>query len=311
MSFQKDLTKIIGVDFFKGDWTKHLTTAKFHNGPQDVQHSIELPLEKLYTGTEIRIRADKKMPCKSCNKGILGQLCTICGGPNASCHKKPPACSFCIRGYKKCMVCTGNGFSNSEKHFNVSVKAGSRDGQIIRLYGQGDTLVNDQTRSSDIVCRINEIPHKEFKRSFNDLYVKRTITLNQALCGFKLKLRHLDNRRIVLCVPPGKVIKTGDMRLAKNEGMPIQKKAGEKGDLIVVFNVVFPSKIQKSNLNEIKSLFPKPPNYNIDLSDKEEYDLVNFDPKEQVYHVPFRQQEAYMENSPMKPKMKEEKCAQQ
>jgi len=53
----------------------------------------------------------------------------------------------------------------------------------------------------------HEQPHAMFKRHGDDLYIERTITLSEALCGFKMELTHLDGRKLLITSKPGEVIK--------------------------------------------------------------------------------------------------------
>ena len=49
-----------------------------------------------------------------------------------------------------------------------------------------------------------------FKRSGNDLYLEKDITLSEALCGFDMVVTHLDRRELKIHSPPGKVIEPGE-----------------------------------------------------------------------------------------------------
>jgi DnaJ family protein A protein 2 len=50
-------------------------------------------------------------------------------------------------------------------------------------------------------------PHPDFKRRGDDLYIKRTISLSEALCGFQMELTHLDGRTLIIKSAPGEVIR--------------------------------------------------------------------------------------------------------
>jgi len=41
----------------------------------------------------------------------------------------------------------------------------------------------------------------------DDLYIERTISLSEALCGFTMELKHLDGRTLIIKSKPGDVIK--------------------------------------------------------------------------------------------------------
>ena len=55
----------------------------------------------------------------------------------------------------------------------------------------------------------------------------------------KITVPHLDGRGIVVEVPAGSV-RHGATQTVAGEGMPIRKKPGTKGDMIVKFDVEAP-----------------------------------------------------------------------
>jgi DnaJ family protein A protein 2 len=76
--------------------------------------------------------------------------------------------------------------------------------------------------------------------------MRKTISLNEALCGFVWKITHLDGREIVVKSKPGEIIRaTADggqpfVKIVKGEGMPSKGNMFVKGDLYVAFTVRFP-----------------------------------------------------------------------
>jgi len=61
--------------------------------------------------------------------------------------------------------------------------------------------------AGDVVMIVQEQPHAQFKRKGDDLYVSRTISLSDALCGFAMELTHLDGRKLLIKTAAGDVIK--------------------------------------------------------------------------------------------------------
>ena len=51
--------------------------------------------------------------------------------------------------------------------------------------------------------------HETFTRDGVDLYVTKTVRLTEALCGFEMVLKHLDQRDLVLRYPAGNIIEPG------------------------------------------------------------------------------------------------------
>merc|ERR1719326_645255 len=61
--------------------------------------------------------------------------------------------------------------------------------------------------TGDVVFVIKEQEHPEFKRKGADLYIERTISLVEALCGFELEIKHLDGRKLLIKTQPGDIVK--------------------------------------------------------------------------------------------------------
>jgi DnaJ-class molecular chaperone len=82
-----------------------------------------------------------------------------------------------------------------------------------------------------------------------DLYYKKTITLKEALCGFKFKLDHINGNQISLNV--NAIIYTGAKQVIKNFGM---MKEGKIGDFVIEFNVAFPETLTQEQKDAIERI---------------------------------------------------------
>ena len=82
--------------------------------------------------------------------------------------------------------------------------------------------------------------HEEFTRNHDDLFMSRIVNITEALCGFKMVIKHLDGRSLILNHAAGEILSPGTIKGVPNEGMPIHKNPQEKGNLYVKFDVKFP-----------------------------------------------------------------------
>ena len=57
-----------------------------------------------------------------------------------------------------------------------------------------------------MIVILQQLDHVTFQREDVDLFVKRKISLKEALCGFTMSLDHLDGRKLLVKCPPGEVI---------------------------------------------------------------------------------------------------------
>jgi DnaJ family protein A protein 2 len=70
--------------------------------------------------------------------------------------------------------------------------------------------------------------------------MEKTIELIEALAGFQFIFHHLDGREILVKSNPGDVVKPGDTRLVRDEGMPLKGNPLQKGSMYIKFNIKFP-----------------------------------------------------------------------
>lgn len=161
------------------------------------------------------------------------------------------SCSECsgqgqiINYADRCKSCIGKGYMNENKFLDVQICAGMRDGQRIVFTGEGDESPN--ILPGDVVIVLSLQPHERFELIGDDLFMKMDINITQALCGFRIPIKHLDSRDIIINSPSGKVIAPDSIKKIENEGFPSWPK---KGDLVIKFNVHFPG----NNFAEIDSL---------------------------------------------------------
>ena len=95
--------------------------------------------------------------------------------------------------------------------------------------------------AQDIQVVVREKPHDRFVREGADLHLKHVISLADAVCGLShLDVRSLDAAARVLRVNfKGVAITPATSKVVAGEGMP--RRGGGKGDLVITFDVRFPS----------------------------------------------------------------------
>lgn len=73
------------------------------------------------------------------------------------------------------------------------------------------------------------------------MILNQEIPLGDALCGAKIVIKHLDGRELLISVPAGEIIQTGEKRKVTGQGMPVLNKPEKFGDLYVNLTVTFDS----------------------------------------------------------------------
>ncbi|KAE8682732.1 SPOC domain / Transcription elongation factor S-II protein, putative isoform 1 [Hibiscus syriacus] len=121
----------------------------------------------------------------------------------------------------------------------IDVKPGWKKGTKITFPDKGNELPNQLP--ADLVFIIDGKPHDLYKRDGNDLIVNQRVSLAEALGGTTINLVTLDGRNLSL--PVTDIINPCHELVVAKEGMPIAKEPGNRGDLKIKFEVMFPKKL--------------------------------------------------------------------
>ena len=63
--------------------------------------------------------------------------------------------------------------------------------------------------SGDVAIKFNVEPHKRYERKGADLYIKRKVSLYEALTGTTFSVDHLDGKKLMISTAPNEVINPG------------------------------------------------------------------------------------------------------
>jgi len=135
----------------------------------------------------------------------------------------------------------------------IVVKPGWKTGTKITFKGEGDEYQPGQAQ--DVIFVVKEKPHPTLKRSGNDLVFKSKVPLVDALTGFKVDVNTLDNRTLRVNVKD--VVHPSYTKIVHGEGMPKPKTPDQRGDLILTFDVVYPSSLSEEQRKAIKASLPR------------------------------------------------------
>ncbi|KAL5814031.1 hypothetical protein ACOSQ4_024672 [Xanthoceras sorbifolium] len=158
------------------------------------------------------------------------------------------------KGAKKKMKISRNVYDSSgklravEEILTIEIKAGWKKGTKITFPEKGNQELG--FLPADLIFIIDEKPHVLYKRDGNDLIVNQEITLLEALTGKTLDLTTLDGRNIMF--PLTDIVKPGAEVLVSNEGMPISKEPGKKGNLRIKIDVKYPSSLTSEQKSELR-----------------------------------------------------------
>jgi curved DNA-binding protein len=130
-----------------------------------------------------------------------------------------------------------NGDAERTDSYQVRIPAGVREGQRIRLAGQGGTGIGGG-RSGDLYLRVRLARHPDFSVRGPDLYYDLDLAPWEAVLGVQARVPALDGTT-TLKVPPGTAA-GGQLRL---RGLGLPREDGSRGDLYAIARIQVPTAV--------------------------------------------------------------------
>lgn len=143
------------------------------------------------------------------------------------------------------------------KTFTVSIPKGIRNGEKIRLIGQGKKGQNGG-KNGDLFIKINIKDDHKFRLQGCDIYTDLLLTPWEAALGTRANVETIDDETKVY-IPQG--IQSGEKIRIPGKGY--QEGNGQRGDLIAEVKVMVPKQLTKEEktmfekLNEISNFNPR------------------------------------------------------
>ena len=143
------------------------------------------------------------------------------------------------------------------KTFSVKVPDGIRNGEKIRLIGQGKPGKNGG-KNGDLFIKINIENSKPFKLFSSDLYTDLLLTPWEAALGTRTNVQTIDGQTTIY-IPQG--MESGEKIKIPNKGYKDGK--GGRGDLVAEIKIVVPKKLTEEEnklfekLKEVSKFSPR------------------------------------------------------
>jgi len=217
-----------------------------HETPRgaNIVMNVMVTLEDLYSGTFVEITRNKPVlkPAKGTRKcNCRQEMITKNLGPGR----------FQMMQHTVCDECPNVKMVNEERTLEMEIEPGMVDGQETKFTAEGEPHIDGDP--GDLILKIKTQPHPIYERKGDDLYTNVTISLQDALIGFTLELKHLDGHMV--SVTRDKVTWPGARIRKKGEGMPNYDDNNLHGTLYITFDVEFPkqefSEEDKENIKKI------------------------------------------------------------
>jgi molecular chaperone DnaJ len=241
-------------------------------GPEpgsDLEYQVNVPFWTAIRGGVMRLNITRRDTCPNCHsQGFIeaGGSCPECGGKgqvtqtggrmkfNVPC----PRCHGTGKNISVCPNCHGEGTVERTEPLEVRIKAGTRDGQRIRLAGKGNAGSHGGS-AGDLYVIIRTADHPVFHREGDDIRITVPVTATEAALGAKIEVPTIDGRTL-LKIPPG--TQSGQKLRLREKGVPSATKEGTRGDEIVEVKLTVPmprDERSKEILRELAKLNPEDP----------------------------------------------------
>ena len=241
-------------------------------GPEpgsDLEYQVHVPFWTAIRGGVMRLNISRRDACAHCRGNGYTEApgtCPECGGKgtvtqtggrmkfNVTC----PRCHGTGKNISTCPVCHGEGTVERTEPLEVRIKAGTRDGQRIRIAGKGNAGSHGGP-IGDLYAIIRTEEHPVFRREADDIYITVPITAPEAALGGKIEVPTIDGRTL-LKIPPG--TQSGQKLRLREKGVPSATKDGVRGDEIVEVKITVPmprDEKTKELLRELAKLNPEDP----------------------------------------------------
>lgn len=236
---------------------------------KDVHHALRVTLEDLYCGKVRKMAVERKVPK---DPGRPAERCQTCRGTGVVTLERRLG-PMLTQTQHPCQRCGGLGVAAEltveRKVLEVTIEKGMQDGDTIKFHGEADQLPG--TIPGDILFRLQLMRHPSFVRRGDHLLVTKEISLREALVGCSLHVVHLDKR--VLELTSREVIRPTSIKVVRGEGMPRHGDPFTKGDLVLRFDIQYPSALSASTVKALERVLPAPPPAAAHLSGTDTYSL--------------------------------------
>jgi molecular chaperone DnaJ len=259
-------------DIFSGIFGGGRGGAAADTGPEpgsDLEYQVNVPFWTAIRGGVMRLNITRQDVCANCHGKSYIEApgkCPECDGTgqvtqtggrmkfNVPC----PHCEGTGKNISVCPGCHGEGTVSRTEPLEVRIKAGTRDGQRIRLAGKGNAGTHGGA-VGDLYVIIRTGEHPIFRRDGDDIYLTVPVSATEAALGAKIEVPTIDGRAL-LKIPPG--TQSGQKLRLREKGVPSATKDGVRGDEIVEITVTVPmprDERTKELLRELAKLNPEDP----------------------------------------------------
>lgn len=167
---------------------------------------------------------------------------SVRGGIRPITLRRNTRCQECggagFKGRHACPACEGTGQTTVTQTYKVNIPAGVRDGQRLRVPGQGEPGSGGGP-PGDLYLRVRLASHPDFRVEGGNLYYDLDLAPWEAALGANVSVPTLGGGTVSIKIPPG--TQNGHRLRLKGRGLP----GKDPGDLYVVARLEMPTEISE------------------------------------------------------------------
>ena len=210
-----------------------------------------MTLRDLYLGRTFTVTRDKSVYKTS--KAAAKRKCNCKSKMN---HRQIAPGMFQQYTTQSCDECPGVKLVRVSEDIAVEVEPGMAAGNEVSFFEQGEPLLDGEPGDLKFVLKQVQPAAADdiaaaFVRAGDDLKTVYSITLEEALVGFRRSFVHLDGREVQLV--QSTVTRHGEVVRVPGEGMPL-RHSSNKGDLYVTFNIRMPAALDQQQKAAVSQL---------------------------------------------------------
>ena len=185
------------------------------------------------------------------------------GGMRSKILRKPDPLTYSItitleQAYNGCnlpigierTVYTGDIQFVEEETVYINIHPGIDNNEYIIITEKGN--VNAEQLKGDVKVCISIDNASVFLRQGLNLMYYKTITLKESLCGFSFNLKHLNGKEMMFNNnAKNTIVKPNFKKVIPNLGMKREKTTG---DLVIIFDIVFPDFLESSQIDALNGI---------------------------------------------------------
>lgn len=223
-----------------------------HRKCSNHQHVLQISLAEAFTGLKRTLKAAVKTVCTKCREtcytcqgvgtvtqvlrnGFITQMisrqCEACKGNGVKC--------------KGCNDCSGQGNVNKTHTLDIELPPGVSTGWRKMFPGLGEQASKADETSGDLIIEVLVIPDRVYERLGDDLGMHVKMTFAESVIGKELMIPSIVNvpEPIIRNTAEFGVVYEGETYRIAGLGMPKASGGGNRGDLLLKFQITHPGKL--------------------------------------------------------------------